>query len=93
MEQGIVRLGRVEMTNVLTSLLVHSDSHVTIDEGSDQLTRHIIPLCSCTCKLSNDFAYLPSKHHKEGHHRPASETQFKWRFAGGSMVVQSNSMC
>ena len=31
---------------------------------------------------------LPSKHLKESHFRPASETQFRWRFAGGSIVTQ-----
>ena len=25
---------------------------------------------------------------KVGHHRPASETPFKWRFAGGPMMAQ-----
>ena len=25
---------------------------------------------------------------KAGHHLPASETPFKWRFAGGPMLVQ-----
>ena len=25
---------------------------------------------------------------KAGHHRPASETPFKWRFAGGPMMAQ-----
>ena len=25
---------------------------------------------------------------KKGHHRPAGETPFEWRFAGGPMVVQ-----
>ena len=29
---------------------------------------------------------LPSKHSMLGHHRHASETPFKWRFAGGPMM-------
>ena len=29
---------------------------------------------------------LPSQHSILGHHRPASETPFKWRFAGGPMM-------
>ena len=29
-----------------------------------------------------------SKHLKAGHLRPASETPFEWRFAGGSMVAR-----
>ena len=31
---------------------------------------------------------LPSQHSIFGHHRPASEMPFKWRFAGGSMVAR-----
>ena len=31
---------------------------------------------------------IPSKHLKVGHHQPASETPFTWRFADGMMVVQ-----
>ena len=30
---------------------------------------------------------LPSQHSMLGHHRPASETPFKWRFAGGPMMA------
>ena len=30
--------------------------------------------------------YYPCKHLKAGHQRPASETPFKWRFAGGLMA-------
>ena len=31
---------------------------------------------------------LPSQHSMSGHHRHASETPFKWRFAGGSMMAR-----
>ena len=31
---------------------------------------------------------LPSQQSVVGHHRPARETPFKWRFAGGSMVAR-----
>ena len=31
---------------------------------------------------------LPSQHSILGHYRPASETPFKWRFAGGSMIAR-----
>ena len=31
---------------------------------------------------------LPSQHSMSGHHRPASETPFKWRFAGGQTMAQ-----
>ena len=31
---------------------------------------------------------LPSQQSMVGHHRPASETPLKWRFAGGSMVAR-----
>ena len=30
---------------------------------------------------------LPIQHSMLCHHRPASETPFKWRFAGGSMMA------
>ena len=29
-----------------------------------------------------------SKHVKAGHHRPSSETPFRWRFAGGPLVAR-----
>ena len=31
---------------------------------------------------------LPSQHSMLGHHRHASETPFKWRFAGGPMMAR-----
>ena len=31
---------------------------------------------------------LPSQHPMLGHYRHASETPFKWRFAGGPMMVR-----
>ena len=31
---------------------------------------------------------LPSQHSMFGHHRPVSETPFKWHFAGGPMMVR-----
>ena len=31
---------------------------------------------------------LPSQHSKSGHPRPTSETRFKWRFAGGSIMAR-----
>ena len=30
---------------------------------------------------------LPIQHSMLGHHRPASETPFKWRFAGGPLMA------
>ena len=30
---------------------------------------------------------LPIQHSMFGHHRPASETPFKWRFAGGPLMA------
>ena len=33
---------------------------------------------------------LPSQQSMKGHHRNASETPFKWRFAGGSMMARLN---
>ena len=30
---------------------------------------------------------------KVGHHRPASETPFQWRFAGGPMLAISMPFC
>ena len=34
---------------------------------------------------------LPIQHSMLGHHRPASETPFKWRFAGGPFKCPANS--
>ena len=31
---------------------------------------------------------LPIQHSMLGHHRPASETPFKWRFAGGPLMAR-----
>ena len=36
--------------------------------------------------LENHKAYRPA--FRVGQHRPASETPFKWRFAGGPMMVR-----
>ena len=35
--------------------------------------------------LDNEWIKIPLK---SGHHRPASETPFKWRFAGVAMMAQ-----
>ena len=32
---------------------------------------------------------LPSQYSMLGHHRPASQTPFQWRFAGGLMMARS----
>ena len=37
---------------------------------------------------SDQYFNQPSKHLKAGYHRSASGTPFKWRFAGGPMVVR-----
>ena len=37
---------------------------------------------------SNTLNFNPSQHVNESHHGPASETPFKWRFAGGPIVVR-----
>ena len=34
------------------------------------------------------IAKLPNQHSMLGHHRPASETPFKWRFAGRPMMAR-----
>ena len=31
---------------------------------------------------------LPSQHSMRGQHRPANETPFKWRFAGGPVMAR-----
>ena len=36
----------------------------------------------------NSWKHVLSKHLKSGHHQPASETPFEWRFTGGPMVAQ-----
>ena len=35
-----------------------------------------------------EITKLPSQHSMLGHYRPASETHFKWRFAGGPMMAR-----
>ena len=37
---------------------------------------------------SPNITKLPSQHSILGHHRYASETPFKWRFAGGPMMAR-----
>ena len=52
------------------------------------------PLESCV-SIFKEWLYLelcdkyqPSKHVKAGHHLPASETPFEWRFACGQMLTR-----
>ena len=44
---------------------------------------HVAILVRIPCKTTK----LPSQHSMLGHHRPSSETPFKWRFAGGPMMA------
>ena len=39
-------------------------------------------------RSSPKMTKLPSQHSMSGHHRHASETPFKWRFAGGPMMAR-----
>ena len=58
--------------------------------GPDALKNHKM----CCCFFSNTgpdplkITKLSSQHSMLGHHRHASETPFKWRFAGGPMMVR-----
>ena len=51
-----------------------------------QLQKYSVP--SNTGPDSLKFTKLPIRHSMFGHHRPASKTPFKWRFAGGSMTAR-----
>ena len=46
---------------------------------------YFIPDTGSNLKIS--VAPIPIKHLKAGHYRPASETPFQWRFAGGQMAA------
>ena len=39
-------------------------------------------------RMSYKVTKLASQHSNLGHYRPANETPFKWRFAGGLMVAR-----
>ena len=41
-----------------------------------------------TGPIALKIAKLSSQHSMLGHHRPASETPFKWRFAGGPTIAR-----
>ena len=41
-----------------------------------------------TCLAKQTHLHAPSQHVKAVHHRPASETPLKWRFAGGPIVTR-----
>ena len=64
--------------------------HVRIQRGGQgvrtPLKNHkdIAILVRIPCKTTK----LPSQHSMLGHQRPASETPFKWRFAGGPMMAR-----
>ena len=53
--------------------------------GSTMETRRAIGFLSNTGPDLMKMSKLPSQHSMLGHHRPASETPFRWRFAGGPM--------
>ena len=52
--------------------------------GLDPLKNHnLAMIVLIPCKITK----LPSQHSMLGHHRPAGDTPFKWRFAGGPMMT------
>ena len=63
-----------------------------VDGGSGpHLKNHInIGVLSNTGLDPLKITKLPSQHSMLGHHRHASETPFKWRFAGGPIMARLN---
>ena len=69
--------------------------HVRIQRGGQGSEPHVknhkyIGLFSNTGLDPLKIIKLPCKHSMLGHHRHASETPFKWRFAGGPIMARLN---
>ena len=65
----------------------HTRTHIQIMRGSKKVLSEGVQLFLPFFKLMRgERIQLPLK---AGHHRPASKTQFKRRFAGGPMVAQN----
>ena len=65
-------------------------SHVQIQRGTGapQKNHKNIGFLSNTGLDPLKITKLPNQHSMLGHHRHASETSIKWRFAGGSMMAR-----
>ena len=66
-------------------------NHVPMQRGGGQgvrITPENIGFLSNTGPDPLKITKLPSQHSMLGHHRHASETPFKWRFAGGPMMTR-----
>ena len=79
---------------VLMGLVVRKSVHARIqrvwaDRGSGPPGKsQNIGFLSSTGPDPLNITILPSQHSMLGHHRHASETPFKWRFAGVPMVLR-----
>ena len=60
-------------------------SRVGVIGGSDPpgKSQTYIKVLAILVRIPWKITKLPSQHSMTGHHRPASETPFKWRFAEG----------
>ena len=63
-------------------------SRVEGDRGSGPTPLINIGFLSITGPGPMEITKLPSQHSMLGHQRHASETPFKWRFAGGPMMTR-----
>ena len=61
--------------------------HVRIQRGDRGKLQNIGSLSNTGPDLLK-YTQLPSQHSMLGHHRPASETPFKWRFAGLPLMAR-----
>ena len=53
--------------------------------NSNDTVSHLVRICHTATRTG---MLLPSQQTVTGHYRPASETPFKWRFAGGPIVAR-----
>ena len=49
---------------------------------------HTVQVIKRKCHIRHCFIHVPSNHVKSGHHRLASETPSKWRFANGPIAAR-----
>ena len=64
--------------------LKHFAREAEVNENFALATKYYQEVCEMA---RTKYWAFPCKHLKPGHHRPAMETPFKWRFSGGPMVA------
>ena len=76
--------------------LYRLQSHVRVQRGrgtgSPWKITKILAILAILVRIPLKITKLPSQHLMLGHHRHASETPFKWRFAGGPMMARLNGV-